>query len=407
MNVDTLRDEARDLLSDTVELRRTVHRWPEIGNDLPVTKEQVLGALDGLPVQITQHQTTSGLAAVLDGGKPGPTVLLRGDMDALPMPEDTGEAFSSRVDGAMHACGHDTHTAMLVGAARLLSARREDLPGRVLFMFQPGEEGYGGADLMLSEGLLELGRRADGSESPITAAYALHITTMLPTGTIATRRGPLMASADTVTIVVTGRGGHASAPHQALDPIPIACEIVLALQTMITRRISVFEPAVVTVGRIAAGTTNNVIPETATIEATIRAVSQTTRATVHDAIRRVAEGIAAAHDASVEALFTDGYPVTVNAESGADFALGVSRELLGAEHTVTMPNPIMGAEDFSYVLERLPGAMCFLGATPAGRNPLTAAPNHSNRVVFDEQAMVDGMAMYAGLAIRHLAPAAP
>ena len=140
MNVDTLRDEARDLLSDTVELRRTVHRWPEIGNDLPVTKEQVLGALDGLPVQITQHQTTSGLAAVLDGGKPGPTVLLRGDMDALPMPEDTGEAFSSRVDGAMHACGHDTHTAMLVGAARLLSARREDLPGshmRIENRFKP------------------------------------------------------------------------------------------------------------------------------------------------------------------------------------------------------------------------------------------------------------------------------
>lgn len=405
MNVDTLRDEAKDLLADAVALRRTLHRWPEIGNDLPVTKEQVLGALDGLPLQITQHQTTSGLAAVLDGGRPGPTVLLRGDMDALPMPEDTGEEFSSRVDGAMHACGHDTHTAMLVGAARLLTAHRDELPGRVLFMFQPGEEGYGGADLMLGEGLLDLGPRPDGSESPITGAYAIHATTMLPTGTIATRRGPLLASADTVTVVVTGRGGHASAPHQALDPIPIACEIVLALQTMITRRVSVFDPAVVTVGRIAAGTTNNVIPETATIEATIRAISQTTRAAVHDAIRRVCDGIAAAHEASVDVLFADGYPVTVNGDAGADLALDVSRELLGDEHTVSMPNPVMGAEDFSYVLERLPGAMCFLGATPLDRNPLTAAPNHSNRVVFDEQAMVDGIAMYAGMAIRHLSPA--
>jgi len=402
MEISTLREEARDLLDETVALRRTLHQWPELGNDLPVTRENVLSALDGLPLDITLHETTSGIAAVLDGGKPGPTVLLRGDMDALPMPEDTGLDFQSKVDGAMHACGHDTHTAMLVGAAKLLSARQADLPGRVLFMFQPGEEGYGGARFMLEEGILDLGARADGSESPITGAYALHITANLPSGWIASKGGAAMASADRVIITVTGRGGHASQPHAALDPIPIACEIVQALQMMVTRTIDVFDPTVVTVGRITAGTTNNVIPETAEIEGTIRAVSERTRAKVRDGIRRVAEGVAAAHDAQVDIAFRDGYPVTVNNPGSAQFSMDVAREVLGANSVVEMPNPTMGAEDFSYVLNRIPGSMMFLGGTPHDRDLSKAAPNHSNRVYFDENAMVDGMAVYSAMAMRHL-----
>jgi len=405
MELQTLREEAREMLDDVVELRRTLHRWPELGNDLPITRENVLGALEGLPLQITQHQTTSGIAAVLEGGKPGPTVLLRGDMDALPLHEDTDLDFESRVDGAMHACGHDTHTAMLVGAARLLSARRADIPGRVLFMFQPGEEGFGGAEFMLDEGLLDVPSRPDGSESPVTGAYALHVTANLPSGWIATRQGPVMASADQMLITVTGRGGHASQPHQALDPIPIACEIVQALQTMVTRTIDVFDPTVVTVGRITAGTTNNVIPETAVIEGTIRAVSERTRSKVRDGIRRVAEGVSAAHDAQVTIDFHDGYPVTVNNPGSADFALDVAGEILGERAAVRLPNPVMGAEDFSYVLHRVPGAMMFLGGTPLDRDPSKAAPNHSNRVVFDETAMVDGIAVYSALALRHLAGA--
>ena len=403
MEISTLQEEARDLLDETVALRRTLHQWPELGNDLPVTRENVLAALDGLPIDITLHETTSGIAALLAGGKPGPTVLLRGDMDALPMPEDTGLDFQSRIDGAMHACGHDTHTAMLVGAAKLLSARRADLPGRVLFMFQPGEEGFGGAEFMLDEGLLELPPLADGSESPVTGAYALHITSNLPSGWIAAKGGSIMASADTMHITITGRGGHASQPHAALDPIPVACEIVQALQTMVTRTIDVFDPSVVTVGRITAGTTNNVIPETAFIEGTIRAVSERTRSKVRDGIRRVAEGVAAAHDAQVAVEFRDGYPVTVNNPGSADFSLGVARELLGKNSVIEMPNPVMGAEDFSYVLNRVPGAMMFLGGTPMDRDLSKAAPNHSNRVYFDEAAMVQGMSVSSAMAIRHLA----
>jgi amidohydrolase len=402
MELDTLRDGAHDLLSDMVSLRRTLHQWPEIGNDLPITRDTVLEALDGLPVDITLHETTSGIAALLDGGKPGPTVLLRGDMDALPLHEDTGLDFESRSEGSMHACGHDTHTSMLVGAARLLSTKQADIAGRVLFMFQPGEEGNHGARFMLEEGLLDLPKRADGSDSPVTGAFALHITSSLPSGWLSCRGGSIMAAADTVFITVKGRGGHASEPYRALDPIPIACEIVQALQTMVTRRIDVFDPAVVTIGKITAGTVNNIIPETAEIAGTIRTVSEATRRRVHDGIRRVAEGIAAAHDAEVTVDVVDGYPVTVNDRTQADRVLGLAGDLVGGDKVVKLPNPIMGAEDFSYVLQEVPGAMVFLGGTHTDRNLATAAPNHSNRVVFDEEAMVTGTAMYAALALDHL-----
>ena len=403
MTIETLREQAGDLLDDMVSLRRTLHEWPEIGNHLPISREAVLGALDGLPLELTLHESTSGIAAMLTGGKPGPTMLLRGDMDALPMPEDTGLDFSSKVDNAMHACGHDTHTAMLVGAARLLSARAADLPGRALLMFQPGEEGYHGAKFMLEEGLLDLTPHAvDGSDSPVTGAFALHITSSSPSGYVASRPGPLMASSDTLRIKVTGRGGHASEPHRTLDPIPVACEIVQALQMMVTRRIDVFDPSIVTVSKIVAGTTSNVIPETAEILGTIRAVSERTRQRVHDGIRRVAGGIAAAHEVDVEVDLTLGYPVTVNGESYTEFSMDVAREVLGADKVITLPNPIMGAEDFSYVVERLPGTMMFLGGTPADRNLASAAPNHSNRVYFDESAMIDGASIYAAVALRHL-----
>jgi hippurate hydrolase len=210
------------LYDGTVALRRRLHEWPEVGNDLPTTREAVLESLDGLPLDITLHETTSGIAALLTGGKPGPTVMLRGDMDALPMPEDTGLEFASRNENMMHACGHDTHTAMLATTARLLSERKDDLPGRVLFMFQPGEEGHHGAKFMLDEGLLDVAPLADGTPSPVTAAYALHITTAIPAGWVTGRGGPTMASSDEFTIEVRGKGGHASEPFRTLDPIPVA-----------------------------------------------------------------------------------------------------------------------------------------------------------------------------------------
>ena len=398
-----LRDEAAELLPDAVRLRRVLHARPEIGLQLPHTRDRILDALSPLPLAVRTGEQVSSVVAVLEGAKPGPTMLLRGDMDALPMPEDTGLPFESTVDGAMHACGHDTHVAMLAGAARLLSDRRSELAGRVLFMFQPGEEGFHGARFMLEEGLLD--DTSPDASSPVTGAFALHISTMARSGVVSLRGGTAMASSDTLHIVVTGRGGHASAPHQALDPIPVACAIVQAIQTMVTRRIDVFDPTVVTIAQIVAGTTSNVIPETATILGTVRAVSERTRTKVHDELRRVAEGIAAAHDARVEVEVTLGYPVTVNDHGYAGQVMQTATELLGNDLVHAQPNPVMGAEDFSYVLQRVPGALGFLGGCPPDLDPRTAAPNHSNRVMFDEAAMTNGMALYAAMALRHLGAA--
>ncbi len=402
MTLDTLREEAREIHDDTVALRRRLHERPELGNDLPITRDAVLESLEGLPLDITLHRTTSGVAALLTGGKPGPTVLLRGDMDALPLREDTGLDFSSKNEHTMHACGHDTHTAMLASAAKVLAAHRDEIPGRVLFMFQPGEEGEHGARYMLEEGLLDLPPLADGTPSPVTGAFALHITSTIPTGMVATKGGATMAAADTFHIVVKGSGGHASEPFRTIDPIPIACEIVQALQMMVTRRVDIFDPAVVTVGQITAGTTNNIIPETATIVGTIRTVSERTRTAVHDNIRRVAEKVAEAHGATAEPEVILGYPVTSNSDEFADFTLDVARDVLGAPNVHRMPNPIMGAEDFSYVLQRVPGTMMFLGGTHRDRDARTAAANHSNLVVFDEDAMLDGVTLYSTMALRHL-----
>ncbi len=402
MTLDTLCDEATELQSDTVALRRALHERPEVGNELPITREAVLESLDGLPLDLTLHRTTSGISALLTGGRPGPTVLLRGDMDALPLHEDTGLDFSSRHDGQMHACGHDTHTAMLASAAKLLAAHQDEIPGRVLFMFQPGEEGHHGAKYMLDEGLLDVPPLADGTESPVTGAFALHITSTIPTGVLATKGGPILASADEFTIRVYGSGGHASAPAQAVDPVPIACEIVIALQTMITRRIDTFDPAVVTVGQIHAGTKNNIIPPVAEINGTIRTFSESTRTQVHENMQRIAEKIAEAHGATAEPEILHGYPVTSNQHEFAAFTIEAARAAVGHERVIQLPNPIMAAEDFSYVLNEVPGAMMFLGGTPPERDPRTAPANHSNLVTFDEDAMTTGVEIYAQMALRHL-----
>jgi amidohydrolase len=394
----TLLDEATELLPDACRVRRELHAHPELGLILPRTQDRIIAALDGLPLQVRTGEQVSSVVAVLDGARPGPTIVLRGDMDALPLHEDTGVEFESEVDGAMHACGHDTHVAMLAGAARLLADHRDELAGRVLFMFQPGEEGFHGARHMLEEGMLD-------GVGDVTAAFALHATTMSRAGTINLRGGTLMASADTVRITVTGRGGHASAPHHALDPIPVACAIVQAIQTMVTRRLDVFDPGVVTIAQIVAGTTNNVIPETAMIYGTIRALSERTRTKIHSELQRVAEGIAAAHDASVETEVELGYPVTVNDLGYAAQVTQAATELLGADLVNTMTNPIMGAEDFSYVLQQVPGSMAFLGACLPELDPRTAPANHSNRVMFHEPAMANGIALYAAMAMRHLGAA--
>ena len=406
MELDTLRDEARDLLDDTVALRRTLHRWPELGNDLPVTRETVLERARGSaarPHAARDHQRHRGDARRRQAG---PTVLLRGDMDALPLHEDTGLDFERRRStGTMHACGHDTHTAMLVGAAKLLQRPRADIAGpRAVHV--PARRGG-------------LRRRAvHARRGPARRAAARP--------TAASRRSPVRSRCTSPRRPADRLGrqprrlDHGVGRHDAASRSPAAAGTPASRTAHSTRsrsrarscrrcrrwspaRIDVFDPAVVTVGRITAGTTNNVIPETAEIEGTIRAVSERTRAKVHDGIRRVAEGVAAAHDARGRRSSSS----TATRSRSTTRARPTSRSVWPAtwsasDKIVRLPNPVMGAEDFSYVLEQVPGAMMFLGGTALDRNLATAAPNHSNRVLFDEEAMVNGIAVYTAMALRHL-----
>lgn len=378
------------LLPDAVALRRAIHEDPELGLHLPRTTEKVLKALEGLPLEIRQGPSTTGVLAVLRGSANGRTVLLRGDMDALPLEEDTGLEFSSRTKGAMHACGHDTHVAMLAGAAKALCERRERLAGTVMFMFQPGEEGWHGARYMLDDGLID----------PLPdAAFALHISPNMPTGVFASREGPLLASSDKLRIVVKGAGGHASMPHDALDPIPVACEIVTALQTFITRRISVFDPAVITIASIEAGTTDNIIPETAKLRGTLRTLSEHSRGKAHEGIRKIATNIAAAHGATAEVEIEHGFPVTFCDGRAVDLAERTAKTLYGDGAWITMPNPMMGAEDFSYVLNKVPGLMAFIGGAPVEAADFrSCCALHSNRMVIEEAVMARGIAMHCAFA---------
>lgn len=391
---------SKDLLPETVTLRRKIHEHPELGLHLPKTVAAVREALTGLDVTYEEGPSSSGMIVTLAGPTQGRTVLLRGDMDALPMPEDTDLPFKSKEAGRMHACGHDAHTAMLAGAVKLLHKNRSKLAGTVKFMFQPGEEGHFGALRMIEDGLIDRHPTPDG-------AFALHITPNVPTGMFTSREGAFMASADVLNAKIIGRGGHASTPHLALDPMPIACEIVMALQAFVTRRINAFDPIILTIARIAGGTTNNVIPESVEIEGTLRSVSEGARKAAKAGIIQLIEKLADAHGAKATASFREGYPVTVNDGRMVNLAKDVAKSTFGERGFIPAPAPVMGAEDWSYVLQRIPGCMVFLGVAPEGCDHHHAAPCHSNRMMLDENAMANGIALYAAVAERFLEQGLP
>jgi hippurate hydrolase len=392
-------DAAEALSPKLTALRRAIHTEPELGLHTPKTRDKVRDALAHLPLEWREGPSTTGLVATLNKGKSGRSVLLRGDMDALPMPEETGLPFASEVQGAMHACGHDAHVAMLAGAAEVLCARAAELPGEVRFMFQPGEEGWHGARFMLDDGLLG----GAGSEPLPDAAFAIHVMPNAPHGLVAGRAGPLLAAADRFVIGIKGRGGHASMPHQSLDPIPVACEIVTALQAVVTRKFNVADAVVVTVGRITAGTTNNVIPDRAEIEGTMRTLSPQARNRLHEAVAQLARGIAEAHGLEAEVAIHPGFPVTVCDPRAVDLGEAVTARMFGEAAFRRLDTPIMGAEDFAYVLEKVPGAMFFLGVAHEGADWHSCCGLHSTGMVLDEAVMPRGAALLAGLAETYLA----
>ncbi|MFI7608260.1 M20 family metallopeptidase [Micromonospora sp. NPDC049366] len=394
---DRLRDAAPALQGDLVRLRRDLHRHPEIGLELPRTQQLVLDALDGLDLEITRGRGLSSVTAVLQGGQPGPAVLLRADMDALPITEATGLDYASQVDGVMHACGHDLHTAILVGAARLLGSHRDALRGDVVFMFEPGEEGWNGAGRMIEEGVL------DAAGQRVCSAYALHVSSYgSPRGQVTSRPGTVMAAVDELRVTVHGVGAHASMPHQGRDPVTAAAELVTALQTLVTRRFNVFDPVVVTVGSFHAGDSVNTIPDTAHFAATVRTFSAANQAAIRTEAGRLCAHIAQAYGLTAEVEYVQKYPVTVNDAQQYEFAGRVVSDVLGADRFTPMPFPLTASEDFSRVLDEVPGCYLILGASAAD-DPTTAPINHSPRAVFDDAVLADGALVLAELASRALA----
>jgi hippurate hydrolase len=388
--------EAREIQNDLAVVRRHIHQEPEIGLDLPKTQAKILAALDGLGLEISTGKSLSSVTAVLRGGESEKTVLLRADMDALPVTELADLPYKSQIDGVMHACGHDLHVAMLIGAAKLLTKNKSKINGDVVFMFQPGEEGFDGAGHMIKEGVLSAsGRKAD-------ATYGLHVmSSSIPTGSFTTKPGTMMASSDELHVTVVGMGGHGSQPHTAKDPIPVAAEMVSALQLLITRSFSAFDPVVITVGQFHAGTKANIIPDTAEFQATIRTFSAENRSRIQVEAVRLCKSIAEGYGLKAEVEVVEQYPVTINNDAHAQFLGRVAAELFGNEGYMDMPNPIAGAEDYSRVLEEVPGSYAFLGAS-VDQDFTKSEVNHSPRAQFDDAVLYQGTALLSELAVRSL-----
>jgi amidohydrolase len=391
--MNALRESAHGLAERLVTNRRRIHSFPELGLTLPKTQALVLDEMKRIGVDSIREG--SGLSSVVAeihgtgtttrGGKPR-LVALRADMDALPLTENNGLEFASRNAGCMHACGHDSHVSMLIGAAEILAARRASFTGTVRLLFQPGEEGFGGARIMIEEGNL------DG----VDEVFGLHVDPSMPTGSLFLRKKTIMASADAFSVVFKGAGGHASMPYHARDPIPAIGPFVDGLSHVAARETNPDDRIVMSVTQVGAGTTNNVIPPTAMCGGTIRALSAKRRALAHQQLERVARGVAAARGVDVEVNMMHGYPPTVNHDAPVDLVMHVAADL--GLRVMEMPSPVMGAEDFSYMLEKVPGAFAFLGAQTEGGGPL-----HSDLMKMDESVMRHGAALHAALALASLA----
>ncbi len=398
---------AATLLPELQRLRRDLHREPELGLDLPKTQARVAAGLDGLDVEVTYGQSLSSLTVVLRGGKRDPekpvAVLLRGDMDALPVTEATGFDFAS-TNGAMHACGHDLHTTGLYGALRLLHDVRDELAGDVIFMFQPGEEGYDGAGHMLREGVLE------AAGVPVIAAFGVHVSADQPLGNLYCRPGSYMSAFSIMNITVRGKGGHASRPHTGRDPIQAGAMLVGQLQEYATRRFDAFDPVIITVGQFHAGTAPNVIPDTAELTVGIRCFSQATTARTEAELPNLVSTLVSAHGLEADVDYRSVLPPVINDETETAFYLDTAAEVFGPSrtHLVTVPKP--GSEDFSRILQQVPGTYGHLGAALPGTVAEEQDSNHSPRARHTDEGLADHARFLAELAAGRLhqhAAAAP
>jgi hippurate hydrolase len=386
-------EQAQSMLPELQSLRRKLHQIPEFGLELPNTLKVILDEISPLG-EITLGKSITSAVLHIKGDLPGPTVLLRADMDALAVIEDTGVPYAS-TNGFMHACGHDLHMAMGVGAAKILASRKSELKGEVIIFFQPGEEGHHGADVMIEEQALMV------SGSKPIRAYGLHVFSSYPVGMMGSRSGPLMASAGDLLVTVTGSGGHGSMPWLSKDPISVLNEIMSALQTMVTKRFSAFDPVIVNIGWVRAGdtATTNVIPETASFGATVRVFSEENATKLKQYTQELVDSIATGFGLRATIEFTRATKVLMNDPQAISSVEKVTSELFGASRYINLPTPIAGGEDFASIVSEVPGAFVFMGACPPGTDHTTAATNHSNKAVFDDSVLGDGAALLASLAV--------
>jgi carboxypeptidase Ss1 len=395
--MDFLGDATR-IEAEIIADRRALHRRPELAYHEVETSKYVARRLGSMGIEVTKGVGGTGVLGVLRGAKKGRVVGLRADMDGLPVDEQSGVEFRSRNAGVMHACGHDTHMAMLLGAAKILSDRRGELQGTVKFLFQPAEEhgGRGGALPMIEAGVMKTPK--------VDYVFGLHISGSRNAGEFAYREGAMMAAPDTFRIKIIGRGGHGSSPHQTIDPIYIAAHVILALQGVSSRMIDPVRPFVVTVGKVQGGTKENIIPDFATLDGTIRTLDEKTRRKAKAKVKEVAVGVCRAFGARAEVEFEkDAYPVTVNDGPTTRLAVKVLGRIPGA--SVKMMEPVMGGEDFSRFLQKAPGTFYFLGT----KNPAKGCvhPNHSSRFKVDEDVLKLGAASLAMLAFEFGDPKGP
>jgi amidohydrolase len=376
----------KDVVSDVIALRRDLHMHPELGFEEVRTAGIVAERLRRLGYEVRTGIGQTGVVGILRAGRPGRTILLRADMDGLPVQEESGVAFASVEPGKMHACGHDGHVAVLLGAAQMISERKDALAGTIVLCFQPAEEGKGGAKAMIDDGVLD--------DPHVDRVYGLHLLSQAPAGMVKVRPGPVMASSDSIEITVRGKGGHGAAPHETIDPIVTAAHFITQLQTVVSRKVEPIEPAVVTIGAISGGTIHNVIPDEVRLLGTVRAFSPEVRKLMHPRIETILRGCCEAHGASYDLDYLWRYPVTSNDPVEAAYVRELAARVVGEELSSDMP-PTMGAEDFSYMLERRPGCFFFLGTQSDER---TSFPHHNARFAIDESALENGVKMMVALA---------
>ncbi len=389
-----LRDEIDEILPGVIADRRHLHQHPELGFQEVETARFVTERLRALGVdEIRTGIAQTGVTGLIRGGRgAGKTVLLRADMDALPIQEENAVDYRSQHDGVMHACGHDAHTAMLLGVGRLLQERRDAFAGTVKLLFQPAEEGGGGAKVMIDEGVLD--------DPKVDAAFGQHVAQEVPLGLVELRPGPAMASSDSFTVVIQGKGGHGARPQATIDPIAVGAQIVVALQTIVSRELDPTQEGVVTVGAFRAGEAHNVIPDTAELRGTVRSFTPENRQMLAERIEAMVRGIAAAMRAEVDFRYRFGYPPTVNEPAMTELVRGVAGEVVGPERVIDGPLH-MGAEDFSYFLERVPGCFWFVGSRNEDKGLVWG--HHHPRFDIDEQALAVGIETMVGTTLRYLA----